>query len=193
MIKQGVEVESIGAQVSSIIKSQNGELIIRLHPKDLKRLELEDVLKKQLGASAAVRGLVKYEVEVLDLDCVTTETELETCIRKALGSVENDQSTKVKNVRQSFRGALLSQVTVEKSANFVIVCEPNRKGPSWYIDKSGDAAIINIKRTRLENEGLAEPGFRWVTAHGIRIYSCYWSPTPPSQNTWPFLRVSSGA
>jgi len=48
-IKQGVDIETIGAQVSSIIESKNGEIIIRLHPKDSKRLELEDALRKQLG------------------------------------------------------------------------------------------------------------------------------------------------
>ncbi|KAL4153609.1 hypothetical protein QTP88_001442 [Uroleucon formosanum] len=111
-IKQGEDIKSIGAQVSSIIESRNGELIIRLHPKDSKRSELEDALKNQLGASVAVRVLIKYEeVEVLDLDCATTEAELEICIRKALGSAENDQCIQVKSIRQSFRG--VHRVTVK--------------------------------------------------------------------------------
>jgi len=115
-IKQGVDIESIGAQVSSIIESQNGELIIRLHPKDSKRLELEDALKNQLGASAAVWALIKYdEVEVLDRDCAATEVELEMCIRKALGSAENDQLIKVKSIHQSFRGVYRATVKLKSA------------------------------------------------------------------------------
>ena len=84
--------------------------------------------------------------------------------------------------------ALLSQVAAEKTADFVFVCEPNRsEGRSWYMDNSGDAAIINIKKTRLENEGLAEDGYRWITAQSIRLYSCYWSPNSTFKEYQDFL------
>lgn len=84
--------------------------------------------------------------------------------------------------------ALLSQVASEKLADLVFVSEPNRsEGSHWYMDKSGDAGIINTQKTRLENEGLTERGFRWITSQGIRFYSCYWSPNSTSKEYLDFL------
>ncbi|KAL4122765.1 hypothetical protein QTP88_015040 [Uroleucon formosanum] len=84
-----------------------------------------------LGASAAVRGLIKYEdVEVLDLGCATMEIELETCIRKALGSTEDDQSIKVKNIGQSFRGVHRAIVKL-KSADAIALTNQGRIKVGW--------------------------------------------------------------
>lgn len=84
--------------------------------------------------------------------------------------------------------ALLSQVAAEKLADLVFVSEPNKsEGSHWYMDKSGDVGIINTKKTRLENEGLAERGFRWITSQGIRYYSCYWSPNSTFKEYLDFL------
>jgi len=73
--------------------------------------------------------------------------------------------------------ALLHQVAAEKSSDFIFASELNRnEGPNWYSDTVGKAAIVNIKRARLDDEGAGEAGFRWISVHGIRLYSCYWSP-----------------
>lgn len=84
--------------------------------------------------------------------------------------------------------ALLSQVAVEKLADLVFVSEPNRsEGTHWYMDKSGDAGIINTKKIRIENEGVTERGFRWIMSQGIRFYSCYWSPNSTFKEYLDFL------
>jgi len=43
------------------------------------------------------------------------------------------------------------------------------------------------KRSRLDNEGLAETGFRWVTSQDIRLYSCYWFPNSTFKEYIDFL------
>lgn len=55
------------------------------------------------------------------------------------------------------------------------------------MDTMGKAAVVNIKRARLDDEGKGEAGFRWISAHGIRFYSCYWSPNSMLQEYLDFL------
>ncbi|KAF0748136.1 Reverse transcriptase domain-containing protein [Aphis craccivora] len=55
------------------------------------------------------------------------------------------------------------------------------------MDKSGDAGIINTKKTRLESEGLTERDFRWIMSQGIRFYSCYWSPNSTFKEYLDFI------
>lgn len=70
---------------------------------------------------------------------------------------------------------LLNQVAAEKSTELVFASEPNRdEGTNWHTDRTGKASIVNVKRTSLDNEGSGEAGFRWISAHGIRLFSCYW-------------------
>lgn len=117
--------------MSSITESQNGEIIIRLHHKDTKSSELEEALRNELGTFAAVRMLVKTEdVEILDLNCATTATELETCIRKALGSDEDDQSIRVKSIRQSFRGTQRATAKL-KSADAAVLTNKGHIKVGW--------------------------------------------------------------
>lgn len=73
--------------------------------------------------------------------------------------------------------ALLHQVAAEESVDFILASEFHRtEGPNWHPDATGKAAVVNVKKARLDNEGMGEAGFRWVSAHGLRLYSCYWSP-----------------
>jgi len=60
-IKQDVEIDEIGARVSTITESRSGEIIIKLTTKDEKRAALEEELRNKLGSRAAVRGLTKFE------------------------------------------------------------------------------------------------------------------------------------
>jgi exonuclease III len=84
--------------------------------------------------------------------------------------------------------ALLHQVAAEKSTNFIFLSEPNRnEDTNWHTDTTGKATIVNANRIRLDNEGTGEAGFRWVTAHGIRLYSCYWSPNSTFTDYMDFL------
>lgn len=84
--------------------------------------------------------------------------------------------------------ALLQQVATEKSSDFIFASEPNRdEGQNWYMDTMGKAAVVNIKRSRLDDEGKGEAGFRWISAHGIRLYSCYWSPNTTLPEYLDFL------
>lgn len=57
--------------------------------------------------------------------------------------------------------ALMHQIALEKSADFIQTSEQNRvEGPNWYADETNKAAIINVKKSTLENEGRDELGFR---------------------------------
>ncbi|KAE9536155.1 hypothetical protein AGLY_007378 [Aphis glycines] len=111
-IKHDVEIDKIGALVSTITESRSGEIIIRLNAKDAKRTVLEDKLRNKLGTRAGVRGLTKLEdVEIQDLESVTTATEVKTCIRHALGAHADDQTTQVRSLRQSQRATVRMKCT----------------------------------------------------------------------------------
>jgi len=97
-IKQKVDIDAIGFQVASIRESRDGEILIRLKREDTKREELVEALKSKLGSHADIRGLVRYDdIEIQDLDSVTTDTEVETSIRNLLGLSPGDTSIKVKS------------------------------------------------------------------------------------------------
>jgi len=115
-IKHDVEIDKIGALVSTITESRSGEIIIRLNAKDTKRTALEDELRNKLGSRAGVCGLAKLEdVEIQDLDSVTTATEVETCIRHALGAHTDDQTIQVKSLRQSYMGTQRATVRMKST------------------------------------------------------------------------------
>ena len=84
-IRQKFDINAIGSQVSKISESRNGEIIIRLNHKDKKREVLVDALKSSLGDRAAVRSLVSHDdVDIQDLDNITTASEIESCIKPHL-------------------------------------------------------------------------------------------------------------
>lgn len=84
--------------------------------------------------------------------------------------------------------ALLHQVAAEEGVDFILTSEHNREeGPNWYADTLCKAAIVNFSRIRLDKEGLGEAGFRWVEVHGLRLYSCYWSPNTTIQDYTDFV------
>jgi len=73
--------------------------------------------------------------------------------------------------------ALMHQIAAERSADFIIISEPNKQdGPNWHLDDQNKAAIVNVKQIQLDNPGISEEGFRWISAHSTCFYSCYWSP-----------------
>lgn len=98
-MRKNVDLESTGAQISSISESRNGEILIKLKAKGKERAALEVALQSQLGSRATVSGLVTYEdVEVKDLDCVSSEAEVENSIRSALGLPADDQTVKARSM-----------------------------------------------------------------------------------------------
>jgi len=100
--------------VSTITESRSGEIIIKLTTKDEKRAALEEELRNKLGSRAAVRGLTNFEdIEIQDLDSITTSTEVETGIRQGLGTHADDQNIKVMSLRQSFRGTQRATVRMK--------------------------------------------------------------------------------
>lgn len=82
----------------------------------------------------------------------------------------------------------MHQVAAEENIDFVLASEFNRvEGSNWYTDTLGKAAIVNVSKTRLDKEGLREAGFRWVEVHGLKLYTCYWSPNSTIQEYKDFL------
>lgn len=83
------------------------------------------------------------------------------------------------NLRGSKAAQSMMQVkAANESIDFIFASEYYRtEGTSWYPDTNNRAAIVNVNRTQIEEEGLSEPGFRWITVCGTRLYSCYWSPS----------------
>jgi len=50
--------------------------------------------------------------------------------------------------------ALMHQMAAEDAVDFVLTSEYHREeGPNWYADTTSKAAIVNIKRARLDDEG----------------------------------------
>jgi len=60
-IKRKVDREVNRVPGGSITESRNGEILIRLKPKDNSREELVEALKTNLVSRAAVRCLVRYD------------------------------------------------------------------------------------------------------------------------------------
>lgn len=84
--------------MSSITKSRSGRVLIRL-ANNSKRTELEEHLKSKLDNRTAVRGLVVFDdVEILDLDCITTAEDITYSIHKTLGILSDDTSIQGKSV-----------------------------------------------------------------------------------------------
>ncbi|KAL4104344.1 hypothetical protein QTP88_019645 [Uroleucon formosanum] len=82
----------------------------------------------------------------------------------------------------------MHQVAAEETIDFIFTSEFHREeGPNWHADTMGKAAIINVGKTRLDSEGTGEPGFRWVSAHGLRLFTCYWSPNSTLQEFKDFI------
>lgn len=104
-VRQKVNVDEIGARITSITESRNGEVLFRLPRGDKKKKELEETLRTVLGHSAEVRELVKnVEIEISDLDGVTTEKEVENSLRIAMGLPIDDKTVKVSSLRYFYGG-----------------------------------------------------------------------------------------
>lgn len=74
---------------------------------------------------------------------------------------------------------LMHQTAKQNNIDYILVSEQYRNGTEdqgWYGDSSGKAEVVVTKQTTLEIAGPVEEGFRWIQAHGIRIYSVYCSP-----------------
>lgn len=130
-IRQKVDINAIGSQVSKISESRNGEIIIRLNHKDKKREVLVDALKSNLGDRAAVRSLVSHDdVDIQDLDNITTASEIESCIKSALGLSANDASINVKSIRPAYAGTQRATVRL-RSAEAIKLAKMGRISIGW--------------------------------------------------------------
>ncbi|XP_060867251.1 uncharacterized protein LOC132951423 [Metopolophium dirhodum] len=73
--------------------------------------------------------------------------------------------------------ALALQQAAESNVDLLIVSEPcPTKVDAWYYDAHGKAAIACLRGLPVDIVGPTEPGFTWIQAGTLRIYSCYWSP-----------------
>lgn len=74
---------------------------------------------------------------------------------------------------------LMSQLAYERKADIYIVSEQyqNRKGPNWFCDNSGTAAIwvVNNARFPVQKHGRGD-GFVWVSSGRNTVVSCFLSP-----------------
>lgn len=130
-MRKDVDLESTGVQISSITESRNGTILIKLKVKDAERAVLEEALKLKLGSRATVRGLVMFEnVELQDLDCVTSETEVENSVRSTLGLPEDVETVKIRSMQQSFMGTQRAIVRL-KSADTRKIVEKGRIKVEW--------------------------------------------------------------
>lgn len=130
-MRKEVDLEKTGAQISSISESRGGEILIKLKSKDAERSALEEALRANLGPRATVRNLVKLvDVEILDLDGVTTQSEVENSLREALGLSEVDLTIKAINMRQSFIGTQRATVRL-KHGDALKIVEKGRIKVGW--------------------------------------------------------------
>ena len=126
-----MDINAIGSQVSKISESRNGEIIIRLKHQDKKREELVDAIKSNLGVRAAVRSLVSHDdIDIQDLDNITTASEVESCIKSALGLSADDASIKVKSILPAYAGTQRATVKL-KSAEAIKLAKMGRISIGW--------------------------------------------------------------
>lgn len=112
-MKSEVDIDSLGANVSSITESRSGGILIRL-AKNSKKSDLADDLKNKLGDRANVREMDKFDVvEIQDLDSVTTAEDIIHSIHKSLGTSPDDAYIQVKSIRQSFMGTQRATVRLK--------------------------------------------------------------------------------
>jgi len=73
-----------------------------------------EALKTNLGHRAVIKGLVSHDdLEIQDLDSVTTDSEVECYIKSALGLP--DTSIRVKNIRPAYAGTQRSTVRLKST------------------------------------------------------------------------------
>jgi len=126
-----VDINAIGTQVSSITESRNGEIIIKLNHEDKKKEDLINALKTNLGDRAVIRGRVhQHDVDIQDLDSVTSEAEVEGSIRSALGLPADDTSITVKNIRPAYANTQRATVRL-KSADAIRLAKVGRIKIGW--------------------------------------------------------------
>lgn len=114
-------MQEIGVNVTSIKKSRNGDILFRLPKAESRSKELEEALSATLGNRATVRVLVKHEeVEILDLDAVTTEAEILGSLQNALGLQDSDKSIKIRSLRPAHGGTLRASVTMKETSAYKI-------------------------------------------------------------------------
>lgn len=130
-IREKVDIETIGSQVFSITETRSGEILIRLSKEDTKREELVEALKTNLESRATIRGFVKYDdIEIQDLDGITTDTEVASRIRHSLGLAQDDSTVTIKSIRQTHAGTQRTTVRL-KSIDTLKMANTGRIKIGW--------------------------------------------------------------
>ncbi|KAF0748135.1 Uncharacterized protein FWK35_00018869 [Aphis craccivora] len=130
-IKEKLDISFIGSEVSSIKESRSGGILIRLRREDKNRDELIEALKTNLGSRAVIRDLVSLDdVDIQDLDKVTTATEVECSIRSTLGLAADDLTIKLKNIRPAYAGTQRATVRL-RSADAITLAKKGRIRIGW--------------------------------------------------------------
>ncbi|KAL4132766.1 hypothetical protein QTP88_009867 [Uroleucon formosanum] len=189
-VRNEFDVNKTEAHITSISESKGGEVLIRVTKGETKRSGLEAAIRDALGDRTTVRGLVNYaDLDITGLDSVTTDSEVADALKKAAGLSPTDtlHCTADKLNWCKAAQALMHQLAVEKSADFLILSECNKADSSWHVDANNKVAIVNAKHSVITSTGTSEAGFRWISAAGIRIYFCYWSPNTSLADFQDFL------
>lgn len=87
--------------------------------------------------------------------------------------------------------SLMLQNAAEQNANIAILSEFYKYGKiheKWYCDSSNRSAIAVLSSLPVDDVGVGNNGFVWVTIGGTRVYSCYWSPNTTGTDNEDFLR-----
>lgn len=74
---------------------------------------------------------------------------------------------------------LTLQNATEQNADIAILSEFYKYGrihEKWYCDSSNRSAIAVLSSLPVDDVGVGNNGFVWVTIGGTRVYSCSWSP-----------------
>lgn len=84
-LKKGVDLEQLRVTVKTVRKTQDGGILVTLGGETANIQPFQDAAQLAIGETGAVRGLTsKVTMEVLDLDCLTSNSDVEAAIRKVV-------------------------------------------------------------------------------------------------------------
>ena len=113
-VKNEPSLADLGANVTNIRKTMNGDLLLKLKKTaDKTTADFQSSVKSVLGDSAEVKALTHMiEIEVRDLDEVSTKGEVCEALKAKFEEAKSMKSTDVKSLKKAFGGTQMAVVSL---------------------------------------------------------------------------------
>lgn len=109
-VKGDIDLTTLGVKLQAVRKTRDGDLLLELERDDHGAEILMSALARSLGADAQVRTLKpSTQIEVVDMDAVTTEEDLRAALEAVL-MPEEHKDIRITSIRRAFRDAQIAVV-----------------------------------------------------------------------------------